>query len=523
MLPFVPANRRNGPIAVSRGNGNAKVAAAAKALKEIGAAIKRLPPRRRNGGGGGGQSGGSSRRNGRRPRRALQMPANVLYQERGGRSDFSAMTTKALQKQAWKYHPASSNLMAPRGLGYYDAFACNCSSAVTSMTIGPTTPITGITVIPRISTDYHLTGTPLVGQMKDTDAQLLIIGPSRGKCQARLWRASNKDITLQPVTTSESPVGGPLTPEEAEDFFASHIDFTCPQLESDQPIDGIPARCSVQIKNFSNSFARGGRVRVLRATTGRTLIPNLTTNGELWELMEGIRSHWRTATYDGEDFSGKGSTSMQKNCIVLDQTRTLKFQAFDIHKPLHESDLWWEIQRYKDQDPQTSSQHRFGAPVTGHDPAIQITDGVREHLEEEAANHDHTHVFIPSMGKDGGYQTVATGGVNPHNKQMPDIDAFTEYTANPTFTPIFILFEPCITGATNSIIGNEYEVKIASQFHCHFKQGSTLANMAKEPATSMNAVTSATKYEENLGSYLKRAAGAELKFQRQRASRMLFG
>jgi hypothetical protein len=105
---------------------------------------------------------------------------------------------------------------------------------------------------------------------------------------------------------------------------------------------------------------------------------------------------------------------------------------------------------------------------------------------------------------------------HPHAKNVPDIDAFTEYTANPTFTPIMILFEPCVTGTSNGLIGNEYEVKVCSQFHCHFKQGSTLANMAKEPRTSLGAVNSATHQEEALGSYMRRAAANELKFQRQR-------
>lgn len=290
-----------------------KVAAAAQLANAVAGVVSRLPARRRNGRGGGGQSGRAATGNRRRPRRALQMPANVLYQERGGRTDFSGMTTKALQKKAWEYHPATSNLMAPRGLGYYDAFAMSCSSAVTSMTIGPTTPITGITVIPRISTDYNVFGSE-PGNLSDNDAQLLIIGPSRGRTQARLWKAGVGGQTFAGTSVSAG---------DATDVALSE-DFDCPQLTLDQPIDGIPARCSVQMKNFSNAFARGGRIRILRATTGRTLIPTLTTNGDLWELMDGIRSHWRTATYDGEDFSGKGSASMQKNAIVLDQTRTLR-------------------------------------------------------------------------------------------------------------------------------------------------------------------------------------------------------
>merc|ERR1712205_285329 len=104
-----------------------------------------------------------------------------------------------------------------------------------SMTIGPTTPITGITVIPRIATDYT-----------DKDAQLLIIGPSRGRTQARLWKAGVND---------HDP-GAPYGTN-----YALSEDFDCPQLTLDQPIDGIPARCSVQMKNFSNAFSRGGRIR----------------------------------------------------------------------------------------------------------------------------------------------------------------------------------------------------------------------------------------------------------------------
>jgi hypothetical protein len=474
---FQPAARQ-----VGRGT---KMAAAAQLVNAAVGVVSRLPARRRAGRGGGGQPAGGATGNRRRPRRALQMPANMLYQERGGRTNFTGMSTKALQKKAWEYHPATSNLMAPRGLGYYDAFAMNCSSAVTSMTIGPTTPITGITVIPRISTDYSVTDAT-VGNLNDADAQLLIIGPSRGRTQARLWKANG---------AGGSPPAYYNT--------ALHEDFDCPQLTLDQPVDGIPARCSVQVKNFSNAFSRGGRVRILRATTGRTLIPELTTNADLWELMEGIRSHWRTATYDGEDFAGKGSTSMQKNSIVLDQTRTLQFGAFDIHKPLHESGLWWEIQRY-------SGDTEHGTVPTGHDPAVAIDANTLVQLEEEAelgGVHIHSNGFLAE---------TSAAKQHPHAKNVPDIDAFTEYTANPTFTPIMILFEPCVTGTSNGLIGNEYEVKVCSQFHCHFKQGSTLANMAKEPRTSLGAVNSATHQEEALGSYMRRAAANELKFQRQR-------
>ena len=100
-----------------------------------------------------------------------------------------------------------------------------------------------------------------------------------------------------------------------------------------------------------------------------------------------------------------------------------------------------------------------------------------------------------------------------HNApQVLKVDAFTEYCAKPTFTPIFILFEPNVAASAvgNNQVGNEYEIKICSQFHCHFKQGSTLANMAKEPRVNMALHNRAHHQEESLGSYMKRAFANEV-------------
>ena len=41
----------------------------------------------------------------------------------------------------WKTTPASPNVMAPRGFGYYDAFHNLPDSAMTHMSIGPATPM----------------------------------------------------------------------------------------------------------------------------------------------------------------------------------------------------------------------------------------------------------------------------------------------------------------------------------------------------------------------------------------------
>ena len=83
------------------------------------------------------------------------------------------------------------------------------------------------------------------------------------------------------------------------------------------------ARCSVRIRNFTNNIALGGIVRVLRATTGRTMVPGLYSDAELDDLCDGIRNHALTCVLTGQSFAKDGG--MQKNAIIVDQTCSLHF------------------------------------------------------------------------------------------------------------------------------------------------------------------------------------------------------
>lgn len=392
-------------------------AAAVAAMRRAFLAQRRSPV----GGNGARRTGAAPRR--RRARGAIRMPENLLYQERRGRTDFSGQTTKALQRQAWTVDPATSNAMAPRGLGYYDAFTTFASSAMTHLSIGPATPIVAKT------TCLTQNGAPIATDWKYS-AQMLVIGPAPGSTQAVLYRESSA-VANDPVDI---------------------IYYDSTQLSSDAPTETIPTRCSVRIRNFTNQYNMGGLVRVLRATTGMYLDPDYTSNEVLGDLMQGVRDHRRTVTYTGPEFI----KALQKNAIVADQSRSLWFTDHDVVSK--SGQLPWFQSHYDPQPPAT-------------------------------------YVLPDSPPGSGNPQT--------YSAVKPVFD-FTSYIANPTFTPIVILFEPYGSASTPTVAGpNTYEVIVQSQFLAHYRQGSMLANMAIEPKSDHAALEKHRNHEEAKGSALQ--------------------
>jgi len=233
----------------------------------------------------------------------LRMADNNLWRMKDP-SDFQNQSTKALMQKAWGTSPATSNLMAPRGLGYYDAFASQPTSAMTSMSIGPATPIVGKTTCGGGHNGSHGmldTANPNAHQ----EAQLLIVAPAPSSAQAVLYQISSSTVGTQHVTA---------------------ITYHCPQFLEDPPVEAIPTRCSLRIGNYTSALNQGGIIRVLRMTTGILLDSDVTTNDGLKTLMEGIREHRRTVSYRGMELA----SDKQKNCIVADQSRSLAFQNWDL-------------------------------------------------------------------------------------------------------------------------------------------------------------------------------------------------
>jgi len=104
-------------------------------------------------------------------------------------------------------------------------------------------------------------------------------------------------------------------------------DYVSTQLKGDIPENAIPTRCSLRIRNWTQSVGTGGIVRVLRMTTGVALDAQTgnTKNVQLAELQEAIRTHARTRTYGGEELC----QTHQKNCTVVDQSKATWFRDWD--------------------------------------------------------------------------------------------------------------------------------------------------------------------------------------------------
>ena len=298
-MAIVPYRQRGGTLAVRRtidkgGNLTARQKTAiARVASAAGKALLRAQFAKQNSGADSHNAVTARKRNNRRgtishaDRSALM---NMPDDDHLTRDQFENMDHKAMMMEAWKASPATSNIMAPRGLGYYDAFETFPTSAMTHMSIGPATPIIGKTTVPMIDTG-------------NKSPQLLIVQPAASANQAGLYTISS------------------ATPTDTINYQG----FNSPQLQSDAPEEIIPTRCSLRIGNYTAAINQGGLVRVLRMTTGVLLDSQYTTNAELLNLMEGIREHRRTRTYRGTEFE----EDLQKNCIVADQSRSLAFQNFE--------------------------------------------------------------------------------------------------------------------------------------------------------------------------------------------------
>lgn len=204
--------------------------------------------------------------------------------------------------ERWGQTPATSNQIAPRGFGYYDAFTEDAYSAITAMSIGPATPITAKCVLPVITTKPSLTLSG--GASLEAGFIMIVVYPSSSPSLAYQYTCSSANGTdIISVST-----------------------FQAPALRADPPESLIPARCSFTLKNISEHFTMGGDVYTLRCTTGLTLLPNLSTNLELATFASDVRVHARAKNYDGVELK----VGHQKNCTVVDQAKATWFANFDV-------------------------------------------------------------------------------------------------------------------------------------------------------------------------------------------------
>lgn len=219
-------------------------------------------------------------------------------------------------KQKWEQTPASSNVIAPRGLGYYDAYAHDSDNVATYMSIGPATSITAPTLVDSIETRPQkfltYTGTNF-GPRLEAGMILAIVYPSSSATQVRLFQCRR-------ATSQTAPDGY----EYDDDDRIEEFSFQAPTLLEDPPNNCIPTRCSFRLQNFTQNVGRGGKIRILRMTTGVALFSNETSNVELCTLAQRIRDTKRTVRYSGENLV----EMHQKNASVVDQSKATWFNDF---------------------------------------------------------------------------------------------------------------------------------------------------------------------------------------------------
>lgn len=225
-----------------------------------------------------------------------------------------------MSKGNWGQTPASSNIIAPRGFGYYDAFEHDPFSVATHMSIGPATPILATTVCSEgLVTKKPF---PLASSNLEAGAILLIVQPAPTAVQAKAFEcSSNVDSAFLTATSHYSP-----------------------QLQADPPDNAIPTRCSLRFRNWTQHVGVGGIVRVLRMTTGVALAESRSTNEELANFCQSIRTHARTRTYGGDELLD----THQKNCTIVDQSKSTWFTDFGT--PTNVDQLPWSNSEGWDQD-----------------------------------------------------------------------------------------------------------------------------------------------------------------------------
>jgi len=277
-----------------------------------------------------GRSRDQKQRGGRQVRRPNM--ANLNRMPRGYNHPKGQMPD--MSRGNWSQTPATSNVLAPRGFGYYDAFEHDPFSVATHMSIGPATPIVGTSVVAEGLVTKK--PAPLGPGGLESGAILLIIMPAAGDVQAQAFECSSalpNDIIK--VTKHSSP-----------------------QLAADHPDNAIPTRCSMRMRNWTQQVGVGGIVRVLRMTTGVALSGDYTLNSELAALMQGIRTHTRVRTYGGEELLD----THQKNCTVVDQSKATWFTDWNRLTPTAQL-AWTDIAGWD----QAATIDQFTTQL--HDPA----------------------------------------------------------------------------------------------------------------------------------------------------------
>lgn len=214
-----------------------------------------------------------------------------------------------------------------RASNYYCAFTNHPNTAITPMSIGHATPahelgVLSLQVQPRLAADTE-----------GSNVVVLILYPFAGEVMGYMLQMSD-ELTkgaLSGTTYTPFDKWTDLTDTNWTTKAPKSFEIRASSWGQDRPSEVLPTRFSTQILNHGAKYQRGGKVRVLRATTGYEWP---TTNEKLLDIANKIRLNKRTEKHEGDEFGHPH----QINSIIADAFKAGSFKPYAARPPNHETD-----------------------------------------------------------------------------------------------------------------------------------------------------------------------------------------
>ena len=241
----------------------------------------------------------------------------------------------------------TNQYIAPRGRGYYDAFAVIPEASVLSSAEGPVTTVQGIgrSLVAGISNVVLSlpTNGGEVTKTISTNSRMILFNPgaSDGTIAWVLTPTSNGTVSKDPILASQLSVTDGFGPTSVNAFYdLDHVGNPSALSESGSPAmrtESIPLRGSLRIRNITENYSVGGLVRVLRYNGG-LILPDGANDAAVgdssWDptspvtaqtyvtLAHMVRNAVRTRHYSGKELQ----ESHQVNTYPADFIRSHQFE-----------------------------------------------------------------------------------------------------------------------------------------------------------------------------------------------------
>jgi len=270
-----------------------------------------------------------------RPNRGARAQMRAAYMQ--GAAVKGLGRAKLTSDQMYSGGALSNAQLAPRGQGYYDAFANKADDAILANAVGPVTVMTGHARMPINGSEGYIPENPMWPVTSTTPA--VYAKNTTWTVKDKNFTKSNSKILVFNCGSSNHSVGTLLYPQadgdmKVQDLFCTaflglanpkdnHYNLSDntggdPNLNSDttQGVESIPLRGSLRIINTTEAVRQGGIVRILRYNGGilfghdhdpASPVSDYTrfapTVDSYYTIRDMIRDSARTRHYSGKDFT----------------------------------------------------------------------------------------------------------------------------------------------------------------------------------------------------------------------------